>query len=85
MNHLGYQGSDRDPEEDLMELELWFGSPEKPFRFQGEPEAWEVNYLDKTYSGSPDECSWCFRQGLIMKFDQRGNCPNSSDPNHPKF
>lgn len=58
--HLGYQGDDRDPEDDLAEQELWFGPPEAPFRFQGEYDgpAWPELYTDPArYDPLPGETS----------------------------
>lgn len=28
---------------------------------------WAENWLDRNYGGAPDECSFCFRNGIIRK------------------
>lgn len=35
---------------------------------------------ESTYTGAPDECSYCFVWGTgIVKLDDNGNCPNESE------
>lgn len=96
-------------DEEANEAELWFGPPEKPFRFQGEydgpprptlhtdparydydgvadtpyQDIWVDTYLDRTYSGAPDECGWYFRHGEILKYDDKGDCPRQSEHEEP--
>lgn len=37
---------------------------------------------DSTYTGAPNECSYCFVWGPgIVKFDKNGECPNKDNHN----
>ncbi|GAA2555231.1 hypothetical protein GCM10010423_65570 [Streptomyces levis] len=40
---------------------------------------WAVS--DNTYSGAPNECGWHFRNGEIVKLDDKGDCPKAEE--HP--
>lgn len=35
---------------------------------------WDDGYT-YVYTGAPNECSYCSARGLIVKFDDRGDCP----------
>lgn len=37
---------------------------------------WAESWLDRTYGGAPDECSFCYRDGKIIK------TVDCSDHNH---
>lgn len=55
-----------------LDNDFW-GDPDEPLRFR--------SYLENTYGGAPNECSWHFRQGQILQFDDKGECPKSDE--HP--
>lgn len=42
-------------------------------------DTWEGSYLDRYYGGAPDECSWHFRNGEIVRYDDKGDCPRQSE------
>ena len=46
---------------------------------QNEAELW---FPEITYSGAPDECGWHFRQGVILKYNDIGECPRKDE--HPQ-
>lgn len=49
-------------------------------RFAQRAEDWE--YRDYP---APDECTACWQDGKTVKFDNEGNCPNASNPDHSRF
>ena len=32
-------------------------------------DVWALGWLDHNYGGAPDECSTCYREGRLVKFD----------------
>jgi hypothetical protein len=40
-----------------------------------EDDAWAIAWLSKTYGGAPDECSYCYREGQLVKIH---DCKNAA-------